>query len=386
MLSCSPAGEQQAERIIAELKQAYAPDKRVALFDVHIARQGEKLLLTGETNLPAAHRALLDRLRQTGINVLDSVAVLPAKEVSGTPFGVVRVSVANVRTQPKHSAEMATQALLGSVLRIWRREGDFYLVQTPDDYFGWIDLGAFVPLDTSAMHQYLRSERLMVTADHSFVYQSASVASQKVSDLVAGCLLLYNGTEGAFYQVHFADGRNGYVPVAAAQLFGWWLQRPDPTPNDIIATALDMMGRPYLWGGTSTMAMDCSGFTKTSYFLNGVQLARDASQQVNSGELLPRDTTLQNLQPGDLLFFGRPATDSLPEKIWHVAIYFGDGRIIHAVEPGIKLESLRRNDPAFNEKRFDTWVKSRRIISAIGQKGITPVRELAWYTGAGLPD
>ena len=55
------------------------------------------------------------------------------------------------------------------------------------------------------------------------------------------------------------------------------------SPETIVATAYRFFGVPYLWGGTSVKGMDCSGFTKTVYFLNGVLLPRDASQQVARG-------------------------------------------------------------------------------------------------------
>ena len=66
-----------------------------------------------------------------------------------------------------------------------------------------------------------------------------------------------------------------------------------PASDAIIHTAHMMMGIPYVWGGTSIKGLDCSGFTKIVFQLNGVQLPRDASQQVNVGELIDTQMDLK---------------------------------------------------------------------------------------------
>src|SRR5690606_34759178 len=84
------------------------------------------------------------------------------------------------------------------------------------------------------------------------------------------------------------------------------------TADRLISTAKRMMGLPYLWGGTSVKGVDCSGFTKTAFHMNGLMIPRDASQQVLEGmqvDILAPDGSLdtvlvhRNLKPGDLLFF-----------------------------------------------------------------------------------
>ena len=69
---------------------------------------------------------------------------------------------------------------------------------------------------------------------------------------------------------------------------------------------------PYLWAGTSIKGVDCSGFSKSVYFLNGYMLLRNASQQYKTGEPVDVSQGLDNLQPADLVFFGREATEDKP--------------------------------------------------------------------------
>ena len=78
--------------------------------------------------------------------------------------------------------------------------------------------------------------------------------------------------------------------------------KPDTTEIKKLAT--QFLGRPYLWGGTSARAMDCSGFIKTLYFMNGLLLARDASLQTKYGTLVNTEANFNELKTGDLLFFG----------------------------------------------------------------------------------
>src|SRR5699024_4878699 len=98
----------------------------------------------------------------------------------------------------------------------------------------------------------------------------------------------------------------------------------------LVATAKTMTGAPYLWGGTSTKGMDCSGFTKTIFFMNGWVIPRDASQQVHAGESIDTSEGFDNLRPGDLLFFGRPATETSPQRVVHVGMWIGNNEFIHS--------------------------------------------------------
>ena len=383
---CMPAclndsSNRQIENIMAIVKSKYAPDKRVALLDYTFELKGKEVLIKGETNLPEAKKELLKRLAVAGFCVLDSLSVLPSADLEGQSRGIVNLSVSNIRSAPKHSAELATQALLGTPLKVWKKQDGFYSVQTPDGYLGWLDAGGFVLTDSDGIAEWTTSERVIITAEFGFVLENPSAGSPKVSDLVAGDILRKTRQSGPYTEVIFPDGRTGFVANSSLSPFREWLATRSFDAEHILATANELKGRPYLWGGTSGKGMDCSGFTKTVYFLNGIMLQRDASQQVHTGEALEVDTTFQNLQPGDLLFFGRPASDKLPEKIWHVAIYEGDGKIIHASER-VKVESLRRGDSLFNEARLNSFVRASRLLTSIGSNGIIAIKDMTEYQAA----
>ncbi|MFK7936823.1 MAG: C40 family peptidase [Saprospiraceae bacterium] len=364
---------------IDNIKQKYAPDKRVARFQVEAVPVGEKIVLRGETNLPDAKEEFLSQIDSEQFQIIDSIQMLPAAALAGNTYGVVNLSACNIRSKPKHSAELGTQSTLGTPLRVLKKdESGWYLIQTPDDYFGWLDPGGFELMNEAKYQNWLASERVIYTKNFGFAYVAADENSAHVSDLLEGNILQKIGEEATFTQVRFPDGREAFIPTNSAESYSNWLISRQPTAENILAKANEFMGRPYLWGGTSGKGVDCSGFTKTVFYLNGVMLPRDASQQVHTGVEVPTDTTWASLQAGDLLFFGRKATENKKERVTHVAIYSGDGKIIHS-SGIVTVESLRRGDPTFTEYRFNTFLRAKRPLASLGKNGIEILATSPYY-------
>lgn len=366
-----------AENMVADVKSEFVPDSRTGIFNIEVTQQGESLLLKGETNYPAAKELLLLKTKELNSAVIDSIRLLPA-DLGGKHYGVVRLSVANMRSAPKHSAELSTQTLLGSPLRVYKKKGDWYYVQTPDDYLGWLDKDGFTLMADTTYAAWMQAEKVIVTAESAKVYTAAIQDDRTVSELLPGNILQKTGTIGKFTQTRFPDGRTGYVLTANLADLPTWAANTVADTTGIFRTARRMTGSPYLWGGTSVKGTDCSGYTKQIFFENGILLPRDASQQVKVGELVEKDTTLSNLLPGDLLFFGRAATDKKKEAVRHVAIYLGDGKMIHSAG-NVKIESLRRGDPDFAEDRFDTYLRAKRILGSEGKNGVIRVKDSPYY-------
>ncbi|HRN27655.1 MAG TPA: C40 family peptidase [Ignavibacteriaceae bacterium] len=371
---------EKVNSILKEIKEKFAPDKRVAVFNIESSELDNKVLLKGETNLPEVKTELLKMIDQTKIKFEDQIEILPSENLGDKKFGVINLSAANLRLKPDHPAELVTQSILGTPIKVLKKgEDGFYLVQTPDGYISWLDNDGFAFMDESELKDWLSSPKIIYTKVYGFSYTKADENSQPVSDLVEGNLLKIIGEENNFFLINYPDGRVAYVKKDEAKLFIDWYKALNPTGETILNTAYHFMGIPYLWGGTSTKGMDCSGFTKTVYFLNGIILSRDASQQVNTGELVDTKDGWQNLQAGDLLFFGRRANGDKKERITHVAIYIGDGDFIHAAGR-VKINSFNPEKSYYSDYRKSGFIRAKRILTSVGKNGIEKILENDFYS------
>ena len=308
----------EVAQLADSLKQKFAPDKRVALFDVDYSFSGKNVMLRGVTTSAEAKTALLDGLAKKGYAVMDCLQVLPDEAgLEGKTYGIVNVSVCNLRVAPDFSSEMMTQGLMGMPVRVLQRDG-WYRIQTPDNYIAWVHRVGIHPVTREELTAWNNAEKIVVTSHYGFVYSQPSQASQTVSDVAAGNRLKWEGTKGAFYKVAYPDGRQGYISKSISMPEKKWRATLKQDAASIIATAHSMMGIPYLWAGTSSKGVDCSGFMRTVLFMHDIIIPRDASQQAYVGEHIDIAPDFSNLQPGDLIFFGRKATPERKERVVHV--------------------------------------------------------------------
>lgn len=353
--------QSQYQPMLDELKTTYAPDKRVALFNITIEEKGDKIVLSGETNLEEAKSQLLNRFKETGKEIEDQVQLLPAGDLGEKHYAIVNNSVANLRSQGKHSAELATQATLGMPLKVLKKDGDFYLVQTPDKYIAWVDHGGIFRVTESQWKAAEAAPKVIYIPPFGFAYKTTNAKSEPVADLVSGNMLQLQGESGDFYQVSFPDGRQAFVKKEDGQIYAKWLETLNPSSESLVSVSRQLIGLPYLWGGTSAKGVDCSGFTKTIYLLNGMVLPRDASQQVHAGELVDEEKDWDKLQAGDLLFFGRPATAESRERVVHVGMWIGNGEFIHA-SGRVRISSMFPSSPNYDEYNLNRYLRTKRIL------------------------
>lgn len=371
---------QEIINIIEEIKSGFAPDKRTALFDVSISGGNDLIVLSGETNLIEAENELIARLKEKSIMFENNIRLLPSEELGDKVYGIINLSVANIRSKHSHSAELTTQALLGTPVKVLKKDDGFCLVQTPDKYISWVDNSGIKLVNKEELEKWINADKIIYNSEYGFSFAEADINSERVSDLVAGDILINLGKGNNFYNVEYPDGRTAFIEADKCLGLNDWFSEAYPTEENIISTAKKFMGIPYLWGGTSTKGMDCSGFTKTVYFLNGVVLQRDASQQVNTGILVDTEKGLDNLKPGDLLFFGFKQTEERKERITHVGIYIGNNEFIHA-SGKVMINSLNPDAANFSEYRLKQFIRAKRIINSVDDNGITSIKNNKFYSG-----
>lgn len=377
--SVALAGQDLAP-VIKSVQEKYAPDKRTALFSVEAIKTNGPVVLNGETNIPQAKAELLEKAAKSDVEIIDAINVLPdEKGLEGKTYGVVSISVATLRYGPSYASEQASQLLMGTPVRMLKKSG-WYLVQTPENYIAWVSASGITPMTKQQYNEYVSAKKVIYLPEYGFAYSKPDVKSERVSDVVAGNMFKYEGTKGKFAKVSFADGREAYIPKSEVTDFSAWAKNTRPTEESIIKTAYRFMGVPYLWAGTSSKMLDCSGFSKTVYLLNGLILARDASQQCLTGQNIDVSEGYKNLRPGDLVFFGNRKADGSPNRVWHVGIYVGDGIFIH--EAGkVHLTSFNPEHKDIYSKYYvDILVRATRIIGTEDKgMGVTSVENNPYF-------
>ena len=360
-------GAGEVKRLTDEIRSRYAPDKRVAVFDINFTAEGQSVALQGKTTLPEAHSALVEALQGKGYTVKSNVTMLPDGNALGEKiYGIINISTCALRASANYSAEMVTQALMGMPVKIIERDG-WYRIQTPDNYLAWTHRVGIHPVTREELSAWNSAEKVIVTAHHGWVYASPKEGSEVISDVAGGCRLRHIGQKGKFYRVAYPDGREGYIAKSISTTEREWRASLKQDAESIVATAKTMHGIPYLWGGTSAKGADCSGFVRTTLFMHDIIIPRDASQQAYTGEHIDIAADFSNLQVGDLIFFGQKATATRRERVVHVAIYIGQKRFIHS-QGDVRISSFDKEDPLFDSYNLGRLLFAARVLPYIDKE------------------
>lgn len=254
---------------------------------------------------------------------------------------LVNVAAAHLRAKPSHSSELVSQAVMGTPVKLLNREGDdWWLAETPDGYQGYIKGNLLHLLTPREAHRWRASQRVMSRNIYTARIVSTNGRGTPVSDVHNGSVLEVIGqTVPDSIDVKLPDGRRGRLSKTIVTA----LKSLKPTTIDttrLLTVARALQGVTYLWGGTTTAAMDCSGLTKICYLDQGFILPRDASQQALVGDNL--GSGLNNLTQGDLIFFKSARTGN----IIHVAIYDRDSMYVHS-SGRVKVNSINPSSRSY---------------------------------------
>lgn len=356
--------------LLSKFIKAFSIDTRVIVCNCIIDENGEQLTVMGEIHNEEYKSKLLEFLQPHCKSIDDQLEIV-FSNTEKKPQGLINVSVANLHKTPKLSSPLVTQALLGTQVTIIKDNNEWLLVQLPDGYLGWISEmlhrvpdGSFSLVDSS--------KKIIITDLHAYVFRSQT-KEEIISDAVIGDVFFLQETVDHFYVVKYPDRRIGYLEQEKGSLFQNWLKNIKCTHESIVDTARKFTGIPYLWGGVSSKAVDCSGFVKLVYFLNGIMLPRDADQQAKVGIEIYRNDNMSNVLPGDLLFFARrnEITGEIP--ITHVGLSLGGMEYMQA-SGDVHLSSFNPDHPYFDKRRSESLVKIKRIIGAGENEWGAPVQ------------
>lgn len=191
----------------------------------------------------------------------------------------------------------------------------------------------------------------VTASDFLNVRKTASIGNNIAGEIYLNNKVEIYGTQGSFYKIKYASGW-GYVYKSYVSVANNVKQEDAAiTGNKILDYASKFMGIPYLWGGTTPLGFDCSGFVQYVYKNFGIDLPRVTMDQVNVGTAV----SINNLQKGDLIYFR--TNTAQPSQVSHVGMYTGDNKFMQAPKTG---DIIRISELTGYYK--DNFVIGRRMI------------------------
>lgn len=234
-------------------------------------------------------------------------------------------TVTPVRQEPSEGSEQLTQLLFGEVCEVLDRLPRWTKIRsTLDAQEGWVDFKMLEHVGDKAMRR-LGDEAMGRVAVPMAIATDMETGAELMLTLGTRLPNYAHGTFEVLDKQYLINPDCVYDLEASLQ--DDRLASPtDVKGEDVCAVAQRLLNAPYLWGGKNAMGMDCSGFTQVVYGVFGVNLLRNAREQMTQGEVV---ASLAEAQPGDLAFFDHADRDPKATNISHVGLLLDNQTIIH---------------------------------------------------------
>ncbi len=252
----------------------------------------------------------------------------------------------------------------GTVLTVTGSYGNWYRVSY-QDYVGYVS-AAYVSPTTAEGYRYY-PDYVEITASSLNLREEPSTDADRLTAIPGDTVVAVTGKQGDWYQVSY-NGKEGYINTAyttesdgpateaiqstgasnrtslsagSSDSYAGGATVSGGTGAEVANYAVQFLGNPYVWGGTSlTNGCDCSGFVMQVYANFGVSLPHSSSSQRNYGQAV----SLEEIQPGDIVCYNH-----------HVGIYVGDGKIISALGEKYGI--------TYSDVTYKSIITIRRIFS-----------------------
>ncbi len=252
-------------------------------------------------------------------------------------FAINHCTVTPVREEPYEGSEQLTQLLFGEVCEVLDRLPRWTKIRsTLDGQEGWVDFKMLKPTPVPSLNAPHdagvigdpakgREQRSGVVSVPMAVATDMETGEERMLTLGTRLPNYAHGTFEVLGKQYLIDPACVSLPISNSPS-GRPIGGTPSNSHNVCDIAQTLLNAPYLWGGKNAMGMDCSGFTQVVYATQGINLLRNAREQMTQGELVP---SLAEAQPGDLAFFDHADRDPKATNISHVGLLLNNQTIIH---------------------------------------------------------
>jgi hypothetical protein len=259
-------------------------------------------------------------------------------------MAVVTDTVENMHRGSSADSDVVSQAILGTNVKLLKKERnadgeDWFEVETPDTYKGWIIASALRVPNPGDMPYGASGRVFVVSSLLANTYREDSVTKHKPVKVapISAILEIVGEKDERWLEIRLPCGTKAWIQRGDGDIreAPWaWPSRP---VEERVALSKRFIGLPYTWGGTSPLGFDCSGFVQLVHKMSGISLLRDARLQFVQPELAK--VAKDQEQAGDLVYFGRAV-----DRINHVGMMIDGEHFINATTsdaPVVQIDRLR---------------------------------------------
>lgn len=295
---------------------------------------------------------MLNRKVTIGVSVpVMALALSATASFANSNEGTVTADALNVRSGPSTSYSITTKLYKGDKVEILETSNGWHKIKASNGKIGWVS-GDYIKVSSGSTSQ--TSYKATVTATSLNVRSGAGTSYSVITKLSKGTVVdVLESASNGWKKIKTSNGTIGWV--SGSYLANGVVEQPSTPSTNKVQAVIDLahkqLGKPYVWGAEGPNSFDCSGLIYYVYKnAAGITLPRTSSAQYSAGVAVSRS----NLKAGDLIFSSTDGTGN----ITHVAIYVGDGQMIHAPRTGKNVEKVSINNSYWNK----AYVGARRVL------------------------